>query len=220
VNNRKVFYIHIKSLFLLYGKVIRITHSWVAKLRLICYGAKVGKKLSVRGWINLHISPRSEVVIGNSVMLKSGFADNPTACSSRTGIACYRGAKLVIGNHTGLFGTTIVCSESVTIGSKTLIAGGTHIYDTNFHSLDPATRIKGDDGQVHTEFELDQHSSPVRIGKQCWVGSRCIILKGVTIGDESVIGAGSVVTKDVPPRQVWAGNPAKFIKELKGESNK
>jgi acetyltransferase-like isoleucine patch superfamily enzyme len=151
-------------------------------------------------------------------MLKSGFADNPTACSSRTGIICYRGAKLVIGNDTGLFGTTVVCSESVSIGSNTLIAGGTHIYDTNFHSLDPAIRIEGNADQVHTRFELDQQSSPVSIGDQCWIGSRCIILRGVTIGDQAVIGAGSVVTKDVPPRQVWAGNPAKFIKEIDRDS--
>lgn len=201
-----------------YGKVVRLLYSLISRFRFVVYGAKVGKGLSVRGWIHLHISPKADVIIGNNVMLKSGFADNPTACSSRTGIVCYRGAKLVIGDDTGLFGTTIVCSESVTIGSNTLIAGGTHIYDTNFHSLDPAIRIVRNADRVHTKFELYQHSSPVSIGNQCWIGSRCIILKGVTIGDQAVIGAGSVVTKDVPPRQVWAGNPAKLIKELKGES--
>jgi acetyltransferase-like isoleucine patch superfamily enzyme len=214
----KVLYSLIVFLYTLSGKIARVPYTLITRFRLICYGAKVGKRLSVRGWIHLHISPKAHVVIGNDVMLKSGFADNPTACSSRTGICCYRGAKLVIGDDTGLFGTTIVCSESVTIGSKTLIAGGTHIYDTNFHSLDPAIRIEVNADQVHTKFELDQHSSPVSIGNQCWIGSRCIILRGVTIGDQAVIGAGSVVTKDVPPRQVWAGNPAKLIKELKGES--
>ena len=127
----------------------------------------------------------------------------------RTGIWCLKGAKLVIGDKTGLFGTTILCSESVTIGSNTIIAGGTHIYDSDFHSLEPEVRI-GENDQIQ--------SLPVNIGNQCWIGSSCIILKGVTIGDQAVIGAGSVVTKDVPPRQVWAGNPAKLIKELKGES--
>ena len=214
----KVLYNLIVFLYMLSGKVARAPYTLITRFRLICYGAKVGKRLSVRGWIHLHISPKADVIIGNDVMLKSGFADNPTACSSRTGITCYRGAKLVIGDDTGLFGTTVICSKSVTIGSKTLIAGGTHIYDTNFHSLDPAIRIEGNTDQVHTKFELGQHSSPVSIGNQCWIGSRCIILRGVTIGDQAVIGAGSVVTKDVPPRQVWAGNPARLIKELKGES--
>ena len=193
-------------LYILSGKAIRVPYSLVTRLRLFCYGAEVGKRLSVRGWINLHISPRAEVVIGNSVMLKSGFADNPTACSVKTGIFCYRGARLFVGDNTGIFGTTIICSKSITIGSKVLIAGGTHIYDTDFHSLDAEIR--------RDQNEDKNQSLPVSIGNQCWIGSRCIILKGVTIGDQAVIGAGSVVTKDVPPRQLWAGNPAKFIKEL------
>lgn len=146
-------------------------------------------------------------------MLKSGFADNPTACSVRTCLWCYRGGNLSIGHHTGIYGTTIICAKSITIGSYTMIAGGTHIYDTDFHSLDPAIRANGNENQVQAS------SSPVSIGNQCWIGSRCLILKGVTIGDQAVIGAGSVVTKNVPPRQVWAGNPAKFIKELKGDPN-
>ena len=205
----KAFYSLIVFLYKLSGKVARAPYTLITRFRLICYGAKVGKRLSVRGWVHLHISPKADVIIGNDVMLKSGFADNPTACSLRTGISCARGAKMVIGDNTGLFGTTIICLKSVTIGSNTLIAGGTHIYDSDFHSLDPATRIEGDD-QAET--------SPVSIGNQCWIGSRCLILRGVTIGDQAVIGAGSVVTNNVPPRQVWAGNPAKFIKELKGES--
>lgn len=212
MNTRKKLYNFVVFLYMLSSKVVRIPYTMATRLRLFCCRAKVGKKLSVRGWINLHISPKAELVIGNGVMLKSGFADNPTACSFNTGIYCYRNSKLVIGNNTGIFGTTIICSESVTIGNEVIIAGGTHIYDTNFHSLDPVLRIGGNDDQVQT--------SPVYIGNQCWIGSRCLILKGVKIGDQAVIGAGSVVTKDVPPRQVWAGNPAKFVKEINGRSNK
>ena len=194
------------------GKVARIPDFLILRLRLLLYGAKVGEKLRVRGWINLHISPKSEIIIGNRVMLKSGFTDNPTACSLRTGLWCYRGSKMVIGDNTGVFGTTIICSELITIGNNTLIAGGTHIYDSDFHSLDPAIRTSGN------EKPEDVHTSPVRIGSQCWIGSRCLILKGVTIGDQAVIGAGSMVTKNIPSRQLWAGNPAKFIKEIVGES--
>lgn len=206
---RKALYNLIKSLWTAYGKAIRAMYSVITRFRLICCGAKVGKGLSVRGWVHLHISPKADVIIGNDVMLKSGFADNPTACSLRTGISCARGARMVIGDDTGLFGVTVICMKSVTIGSETLIAGGTHIYDSDFHSLDPSERNGGDDEAI---------TLPVTIGSQCWIGSRCLILRGVTIGDQAVIGAGSVVTKDVPPRQVWAGNPAKFIKEIKGGS--
>jgi len=207
----KVLYNLVVFVHVHYEKVIRFLYSFILRFRFILHGVKVGKGLSVRGWINLHISPKAKVVIGNNVMLKSGFADNPTASSLRTGIWCYSGAKLKIGDNTGIFGTIIVCSDSIKIGSNTLIAGGTHIYDSDFHSLEAGVRINGD-GQVQT--------LPVRVGNQCWIGSCCIILKGVVIGDQAVIGAGSVVTKDVPPRQVWAGNPAKLIKELKRESER
>ena len=205
----KALYHLIVFLYTLSGKIARAPYTLITRFRLICCGAKVGKGLSVRGWVHLHISPKADVIIGNDVMLKSGFADNPTACSLRTGISCARGARMVIGDKAGLFGVTIICLKSVTIGSETLIAGGTHIYDSDFHSLDPVARIGGDD---------EAETLPVSIGNQCWIGSRCLILRGVTIGDQAVIGAGSVVTKDVPPRQVWAGNPARLIKELEGES--
>lgn len=210
IDQLKVFDYFIIHLYVLDGKAIRCLHSLIARFRLICYGAKVGRGLSVRGWLNLHISPNANVVIGNNVLFKSAFADNPVGGSLRTGIWVSRGAKLTIGSDTGLSNATIVCSESISTGENTFIGGGTAIYDTDFHSLDPAVRVWGNDDQVQT--------SPINIGKECWIGGHCIILKGVTIGNQAIVGAGSVVTKDIPPGQIWAGNPAKFIKELKGES--
>ena len=206
MNIKYFLYTRIVSFYKLCGKTACCFHTAITRLRLVCYGAKVGKRLIVQGWIHLHISPKAQVVLGDDVMLTSGFAGNPTACSLRTGLWCLKNAKLEIGDNTGIFGSTILCSGSVTIGSNVLIAGGTHIYDNDFHSLDPAIRHQGIDENIPP--------SPVRIGDQCWIGSRCIILKGVTIGYQSVIGSGSVVTKDIPPRQLWAGNPARFVKEL------
>lgn len=206
----KAFDYFIIHLYLLYGKAVRGLHSLIARFRLICYRAKVGRGLSVRGWVNLHISPNANVVIGNNVLIKSGFPENPTGGSSRTGIWASRGARLTIGNDTGLANVTIVCLKSISIGENTFIGGGTVIYDTDFHSLDAAVRIRGNDDQVQT--------SPINIGNECWIGGHCIILKGVTVGNQAIVGAGSVVTKDIPPGQIWAGNPAKFIRELKGES--
>ena len=210
IDQLKVFDHFIIHLYVLYGKAVRGLHSLIARFRLICYGAKVGKHLSVRGWINLHISPSASVVIGNNVLIKSGFPDNPVGGSLRTGIWAERGARLTIGNDTGLANVTIVCSKSISVGENTFIGGGTVIYDTDFHSLDPAVRVRGNDDHVR--------ASPINIGNECWIGGHCIILKGVTVGNQAIVGAGSVVTKDIPPGQIWAGNPAKFIKELKGES--
>ena len=86
-----------------------------------------------------------------------------------------------------------------------VFGGDTKIYDTDFHSTDPFKRLHGN---------TDVPSKPVHIGKRVFIGGHSIILKGVTIGDEAVIGAGSVVTKDVPAGEIWAGNPARFIKKI------
>lgn len=80
------------------------------------------------------------------------------------------------------------------------------ICDTDFHSIEYAYRIEKPDSHVKT--------APIFIGEGAFIGARSIILKGVNIGKHSVIGAGSVVTKNVPDNEIWAGNPARFIREL------
>ena len=85
--------------------------------------------------------------------------------------------------------------------------GGTCVYDTDFHSLDPQIRAGSDDIRHRAE-------KPVLIKSNAFIGGHSIILKGVTIGENSIIGAGSVVTKSVPDNQIWAGNLARFIKEI------
>lgn len=85
--------------------------------------------------------------------------------------------------------------------------GGTSVYTTDFHSLDMNIRRTDDDMK-------NRKCSPVVIGDDVFIGAKCIILKGVTIGDGAIIGAGSVVTKNIPACQIWAGNPAKFIRKI------
>ena len=88
----------------------------------------------------------------------------------------------------------------VYIGENSLIGHNVVIATLN-HEMDPYHRA-------------DIHPKPIHIGKRVWIGSGSILLPGVTIGDNSIVGAGSVVTKDVPPDTIVAGNPAKFIKNL------
>jgi len=86
-----------------------------------------------------------------------------------------------------------------------MIGGGCKIWDTDFHSIYPEDRINGN---------INSLNSPVIIGNNVFIGGFSIILKGVTIGDNAVIGAGSVITKNIPANEIWAGNPAKFIRKL------
>jgi maltose O-acetyltransferase len=99
------------------------------------------------------------------------------------------------------FGCTFLDGGKITIGAHTLLAPGVHIY-TAQHPLGVAERIQWEDCR------------PVVIGAQCWIGGHVTICPGVTIGDRSVIGAGAVVVKDIPPDCLAVGNPARVVKRL------
>ncbi len=98
---------------------------------------------------------------------------------------------------------SIVSCGRITIGDRCLIGDQVAIYDCDAHEVDPVNRHRSS-GEI----------LPVSIGNNVWLGSRVIILKGVTIGDNSVIGAMSVVTRSIPPNCIAAGNPARVLRTL------
>ena len=145
--------------------------------------------------------------IGKNFAMNNGIKGNPIGCYERCTFFVDRGAVLTIGDNVGMSQAALVCHKSITIGDNVKIGGGVCIYDTDFHSLDPIIRRSSEDLKNRAE-------KPVVIGNDVFIGAKSIILKGVTIGENSVIGAGSVVTKTVPANQIWAGNPAKFIRSI------
>ncbi|MEO8199502.1 MAG: DapH/DapD/GlmU-related protein [Gemmatimonadota bacterium] len=88
-----------------------------------------------------------------------------------------------------------------------MIAGNVSIFDNTSHPVSPARRL------AHQPI-TEQDVAPVIIGTNCWIGLNSIILRGVTIGDNSIVAAGSVVTKSVPPNSIVAGNPARLVKSI------
>jgi acetyltransferase-like isoleucine patch superfamily enzyme len=117
-------------------------------------------------------------------------------------LECWPGARIVIGNGTYLNrNTEIVAAQCVTIGRDCKIARDVIIMDTDQHELPGSTLA----------------TRPVQIGDRVWIGSRAIVLKGVTIGSDAVVAAGSVVTRDVPPRTVVAGVPARIVRSIEPE---
>jgi acetyltransferase-like isoleucine patch superfamily enzyme len=121
-----------------------------------------------------------------------------------------------IGDYTLLNGALVMAEESIEIGSYCLISWNVGIADSDFHPLAPAARLV--DAQALAPFLEGRpprpklKTAPVIIGNNVWIGMNAIVLKGTTIGDNSVVAAGSVVTKSIPPNTVVAGNPAVPVK--------
>jgi acetyltransferase-like isoleucine patch superfamily enzyme len=118
----------------------------------------------------------------------------------RTRLITRAGGRIEFGEAVGVnFGVEILAEHLVTIGDGAAISPHVTIFDTNFHPLGEGDEIKG---------------GPVEIGANTWIGRQALVMPGVTIGDHSVVASGAVVTRDVPPRTLVAGNPARAVREI------
>jgi galactoside O-acetyltransferase len=169
---------------------------------------KVGKNITIGN--NSKVNYR-KIIVNNGCYLEIGSNSMIEAAVSFD----RDNAKVSIGDRTYIGTSSIICAERVTIGNDILIAWGCTIVDHNSHSLiwderknDVVNWINGKKNWTNVSI------LPVTIEDKAWIGFNTVILKGVTIGEGSVVGAGSVVTMDVPPYTVVAGNPARIIKTI------
>jgi len=147
-------------------------------------------------------------IIGRNFRMNNGYLGNPIGRTEKCILFVDYYASLIIGDNVGISSTAIIAHQSITIGNNVQIGGGACIYDTDFHSLDP---------YIRKNKTMDLHNAkkaPVVIMDNALIGAHSTILKGVTIGENAVIGACSVVTKNIPANELWAGNPAKYIKNI------
>ena len=164
---------------------------------------------TIRGTSFIRNSGRCK--LGRNVLIRSGYKHNSTGLKSGGFILIVeRGAMVSIGDNVGISNSTIYCKQSIIIGNNTLIGTDCKIYDSDFHSTNHENRA--------ARPEIPGKCSPVEIGSDVFIGTGVIILKGVKIGDRSVIGAGSVVSTLVPPDELWCGNPARKIRVLENEA--
>ncbi len=141
-------------------------------------------------------------------------------------VSCYAGCSFAIGEQgrctvgdfTLMNGALIMAEELIEIGSYCLISWNVGIADSDFHPIDPAQRRL--DALALAPYYKERparppiRTAPVHIADNVWIGMNAVILKGVTIGENSVVAAGSVVSKSVAPNTVVAGNPAVVVKQL------
>ena len=172
----------------------------IAKIKFCLWGIEFGKSIRVIGKLIVFREPDSTIQIGDHCIFNSSsklnFRGINHPCVLQTGTSY---AKIMIGNHVEMSGISIVSNHSVTIGNHVLIGANCQIGDRDGHS----NRCK---------FS----PKPIIIKDHVWLGMNVIILKGVTIGENSIIGANSVVTKDIPDNCIAAGNPCKVIKLIEG----
>lgn len=188
--------------------IIRCFYQLINFINLKKQKVSYGKNLNIYGLLKLY-GPKNRISFGDNVTLRSEIKTNPLGGMDELRLAISEKGRIIIGNNVGISNSCIRSFEYIQIDDDVYIGGDCKIYDTDFHSVVYSDRIIKNDYNKKTD--------PVHIKKGAFIGAHSIILKGVTVGEYSVIGAGSVVTKNIPDNEVWAGNPARFIKKIKDE---
>jgi acetyltransferase-like isoleucine patch superfamily enzyme len=169
-------------------------------------GVQVGSKVAILGLPIVSMIGQSKIVIGDYCVLCSSSELTALGINHPIVIRTMNpNAIVTIGAHTGVSGGSICASSRIEIGAECLIGANVTIADTDFHSISPGNRRYNNSDIV---------SIPIHIEDNVFIGANSTILKGVRIGRNSVIGASSVVTCDIPENCVAAGNPAKIIRKL------
>ncbi len=190
---------------------IRLTRSWKdGRLLLRIWdqfmrGATLGPNVKLGlGARLVNLDARQRVVIHSGAVVRGILRNEPQG-------------RIELGDGVYLGDGTLLSSAlEIVIGAGTLVAHGVQVFDNDTHPLDPKERARHFRMILGMEAlaSVDIGSAPVRIGQSCWIGMNAMVMKGVTVGDETVVAAGSVVVGDVPARVLVGGNPARVIRSL------
>lgn len=197
-------------------------HFWVIKnqfrivllkklIYMYCHisGVKLGEKATFNGFPVIYRFRESRIVIGSSCTFNSakssGIIGPIKPCSF---ITLNPNSKIIIGNNVGITGCLIIAATSIEIGNNVLIGANCSIFDTDFHNA----------GLKKGLTDTSVPSKRVIIKENVFIGANCTILKGVIIGQNSAISAGSVVVNDIPADSIAIGNPCKVVIRKRMES--
>lgn len=144
-----------------------------------------------------NVLPGQFTLLENSSLFVDDFR-----ISSGCRLTVNKGAKLTLGSGSINYGSSIECFNEIEIGHDVEISENVFIRDSNNHTI---------------IYDGYKKTAPIKIGNHVWIGMNCIILPGVTIGDGCMIGAGSVVNRDIPKNSLACGVPAKVVKQIHWE---
>jgi len=176
---------------------------WLPLWRIFarCKGVDVHRSVLMNGFPLFRVVKGANITLGQGVKINSAIWSNPIISRSRSSLtAVVKGASISIEKNVGMSGVCLCAAQKIHIGEGSIIGADAMIIDTDFHQ--PLADWRWSNSAKET-------SQPIIIGRGCFIGSRAIILKGVVLGDGSVVAAGAVVTKNVPSEHVAYGNPAK-----------
>ena len=172
----------------------------VAEVLFKAYCRSYGRRLRTDIFIHW-VQGRGDLIIGDDVVIDG-------KCTFTFAARYTRRPTLIVGSGSGIgHECAFTIGKSITIGRKCRIATGVWMFDSHGHPADPQTRLQ-DFAAPEAEVK------PIRIEDNVWIGGRAVIYPGVTIGEGSVVSACAVVTADVPPYSIVAGNPARRIGTL------
>lgn len=148
---------------------------------------------------------QSKMQFGDRLSLRSTVRSNPLGANHPVILCTWQADSLLqIGDDFAMTGGTLCASERIIIGNRVTVGANSTIVDTDFHPLSPDQRLAQPQGAK---------GSAIVIEDDVFIGMNCLILKGITIGCGSVVGAGSIVTQNVPDGVIVGGNPTKVIRE-------
>jgi len=189
---------------LLYWARAAIT-TWAGRMMARIWGIDLGVGCSFRGLPLLRRMPGSTIRLGKRCVFNSRSEYNRIGINHACILSTLRDeAVIVIGDECGFSGTTLGCEKSITLGKRVRCGANTVITDTDWHTDDPRT----------------SPPEAVVIEDDVWLGLNVVVLKGVTIGKGSIIGANSLVTRSIPAGVMAAGDPAKVLKRIDIEESR
>lgn len=182
-------------------------YDYSAKQRFkLCKDASLGNNIHFYGYTVIKIDKSAKcIIIGDNFVCRSGEEYGVGVKTSKIQVG--KDAKLIIGNNSGISNTNIACTLEIRIGDNVNIGFDTTIMDSDFHSISSADRLN------HTDI-INAKRKTIIIHDNVFIGAGSIIMKGVEIGENSVIAAGSIVNVNIPPNELWGGCIAHKIKSL------